>query len=43
MGWESSGGQFDTLPLVLQAKGQDPEYFELPKDLVLEVNLTHPK
>ena len=34
---------FDILPLLLQANGQDPEMFEVPADLVLEVNITHPK
>lgn len=35
--------EFDVLPLILQADGKDPELFELPEDLVLQVELTHPK
>ncbi len=43
MGWKGSGGKFDVLPLVLQASGQDPELFDLPKELVHEVEISHPK
>ena len=31
------------LPLVLQANGQDPEWFDLPSELILEVEILHPK
>ncbi len=34
---------FDLLPLVLQANGGDPELFEIPLEIVLEVSLTHPE
>ncbi|KAK3576127.1 hypothetical protein CHS0354_043096 [Potamilus streckersoni] len=43
LGWKAKGGRFDILPLVLQANGHDPELFEIPPDLVLEVILKHPK
>ncbi|KAK3084578.1 hypothetical protein FSP39_015724 [Pinctada imbricata] len=43
MGWKGKGGMFDILPLVLQANGMDPELFELPPELVLEVYIKHPK
>ena len=43
MGWKGKGGMFDVLPLVLQANGADPELFEIPSDLVLEVTLKHPE
>ncbi|XP_078600036.1 nitric oxide synthase 1-like isoform X2 [Branchiostoma floridae x Branchiostoma japonicum] len=43
LGWKGKNGPFDVLPLVLSANGQDPELFELSKDLVLEVELKHPK
>ena len=39
----SEQGEFDILPLVLQAKGGDPEMFELPPDLIIEAVLTHPE
>ncbi|NXM79089.1 NOS2 protein, partial [Serilophus lunatus] len=43
LGWEPKYGRFDVLPLVLQANGQDPEIFELPPEIVLEVPMEHPK
>ncbi|ETE61210.1 Nitric oxide synthase, inducible, partial [Ophiophagus hannah] len=42
LGWRAKYGCFDVLPLVLQADGQDPELFELPPELVLEVSMEHP-
>ena len=44
LGW--SGGAmtpFDILPLVLQMPGEQPRFFELPPDSVLEVPITHPE
>jgi len=43
MGWKGKGTRFDVLPLILQANGHDPEMFPIPPELVLEVNLKHPK
>ncbi|XP_061788417.1 nitric oxide synthase 1-like isoform X2 [Nerophis lumbriciformis] len=43
LGWKPPKGRFDHLPLLLQANGNDPELFELPEDLILEVPITHPK
>ena len=44
LGWKSkSRSRFDVLPLVLQAHGRDPELFEVPPHLVLEVEMSHPK
>ncbi|XP_021093889.1 nitric oxide synthase, inducible isoform X1 [Heterocephalus glaber] len=43
LGWKPHYGRFDVLPLVLQADGRDPELFEIPRDLVLEVPMEHPK
>ncbi|KAG9340584.1 hypothetical protein JZ751_021406 [Albula glossodonta] len=42
LGWEPKYGLFDVLPLVLQANGGDPQLFEIPPELVLEVPLEHP-
>jgi nitric-oxide synthase, bacterial len=43
LGWqEGAETPFDILPIVIQLAGQPPQMFELPKDLVLEVPLTHP-
>lgn len=43
MGWTPSGGPYDLLPLVIEASGQPPELFEVPRDVVLEVPITHPE
>ncbi|XP_073523877.1 nitric oxide synthase, inducible [Phyllobates terribilis] len=43
LGWKPKYERFEILPLVLQANGEDPELFELPKDLVSEVVIEHPK
>nr|QCX35688.1 Nitric Oxide Synthase 2b [Nautilus pompilius] len=43
LGWKGKNGWFDVLPLVLSANGEDPEMFEIPPELVLEVNLEHPQ
>uniref|UniRef100_A0A8D2LTW8 Nitric oxide synthase, inducible n=1 Tax=Varanus komodoensis TaxID=61221 RepID=A0A8D2LTW8_VARKO len=42
LGWKPRYGRFDVLPWILQANGQDPELFELPPELVLEVPIEHP-
>nr|XP_056721020.1 nitric oxide synthase, inducible [Euleptes europaea] len=42
LGWKPKYGCFDVLPLILQANGQDPELFELPPELILEVSMEHP-
>lgn len=34
---------FDVLPVVLQANGGDPEIFEVPPEIVLEVSISHPE
>ncbi|KAM4648409.1 nitric oxide synthase, inducible isoform 1-T2 [Amazona ochrocephala] len=43
LGWKPKYGRFDVVPLVLQANGQDPEIFEIPPEIVLEVPMEHPK
>ena len=43
MGWKPKYGRFDVLPMVLQANGEDPKLFELPKHLALTVPIRHPK
>lgn len=42
LGWKGKGTEFDILPLVVSANGHDPDYFDYPPDLVLEVPLSHP-
>ncbi|XP_072182138.1 nitric oxide synthase 1-like [Diadema setosum] len=43
LGWKGKGGPFEVLPLVLQADGGEPEMFDIPSDLLLQVPLEHPK
>ncbi|TSK49640.1 Nitric oxide synthase, inducible [Bagarius yarrelli] len=43
LGWTPKYGSFDVLPLVLQANGEDPEIFEIPPELILEVEMEHPQ
>lgn len=43
LGWPGGPGTpFDLLPLVVEAPGERPEFFELPREVVLEVPLSHP-
>lgn len=42
LGWSGEGTRFDVLPLVIQKGNEVPKWFELPKDSVIEVALTHP-
>lgn len=42
-GWQGQGSQFDVLPLIIQMPGQKPQWFELPKEAVLEVPIIHPE
>uniref|UniRef100_A0A673J5Q6 Nitric oxide synthase n=1 Tax=Sinocyclocheilus rhinocerous TaxID=307959 RepID=A0A673J5Q6_9TELE len=43
LGWTPKYGQFDVLPLVLQANSEDPQCFEVPQHLILEVPMEHPQ
>ena len=43
LGWKGKGGRFDVLPWVLQANGEDPDFYDVPPELVLEVKITHPE
>jgi nitric-oxide synthase, bacterial len=43
LGWRGGAGtRFDVLPLVIQFPGRSPRLFELPREAVVEVPLTHP-
>lgn len=42
LGWKGKGTEFDILPLVVSANGHDPDYFDYPPELILEVPLSHP-
>ncbi|ELP65858.1 nitric oxide synthase oxygenase [Streptomyces turgidiscabies] len=43
LGWQGGRqGPFDVLPLVIDAHDDKPRFFELPREVVLEVPITHP-
>jgi nitric-oxide synthase len=43
MGWDPGArGRFDLLPIVIQRPGRPPRWFELPRELILEVPIRHP-
>lgn len=43
LGWQGAGTQFDYLPIILQLPDRDPQWFEIPPDLILEVPFSHPR
>ncbi len=43
LGWDAIGTQFDVLPLIIQMPGEKPQLFNIPKEIVLEVPITHPE
>ena len=44
LGWQGAQeGHFDPLPIVIQMPGQPPRLFELPRDAIMEVALSHPE
>lgn len=42
LGWQPKRTDWDILPMVLSANGNDPELFVYPEDLIIQVPLTHP-
>ncbi|TQF69488.1 nitric oxide synthase oxygenase [Rhodococcus spelaei] len=42
MGWRGEGTHFDLLPLLISVPDEPLQWFEVPRDLVLEVPLEHP-
>ncbi|WP_433747189.1 nitric oxide synthase oxygenase [Falsibacillus pallidus] len=43
LGWKGDGTHFDVLPLVIQVGQNQPVWSEIPKELVLEVEIEHPE
>ena len=43
LGWKGERTPYDVLPLVIQLEGESPRIFEIPKELVKEVTITHPQ
>lgn len=42
LGWHGAETAFDLLPVIIQMPGERPQCFELPREAVLEVPLSHP-
>ncbi|XP_065076781.1 nitric oxide synthase isoform X2 [Ochlerotatus camptorhynchus] len=43
LGWKSKQTEWDILPVVVSANGHDPDYFDYPSELILEVPFSHPQ
>ncbi|SHN68325.1 nitric-oxide synthase [Paenibacillus sp. ov031] len=43
LGWQGEGTPYDVLPLIIQAKGQAPEWYPVPKEDIVEVRIEHPE
>lgn len=43
LGWKGEKTNFDLLPLIIQMDDRSPKWFPIPKDIVLEVEITHPE
>eukprot|EP00794_Sanderia_malayensis_P014272 gene14272-15759_t len=43
LGWKGPGGRFDVLPLVLEPVEGPVEYFDIPEELALQVDIKHPE
>lgn len=43
LGWQGAGTHYDVLPLVVQVDDHALQWFDIPRDLVLEVPITHPE
>lgn len=42
LGWRSEFTEYDVLPLIMKMGSDQPKFYEIPKDLVLEVAIHHP-
>nr|XP_026494938.1 nitric oxide synthase isoform X1 [Vanessa tameamea] len=43
LGWKPPHTAWDILPIVVSADGKDPEYFDIPREIIMEVKMEHPK
>ena len=43
LGWEGKKTAFDLLPLVIQREGEPAQWYAIPEEQVLRVNLVHPE
>ncbi|WP_407270729.1 nitric oxide synthase oxygenase [Radiobacillus sp. PE A8.2] len=42
LGWEGKFGAFDILPLVVQIDEDEPQWMDIPADIIVEVVIEHP-
>ncbi|WP_125666659.1 nitric oxide synthase oxygenase [Paenibacillus baekrokdamisoli] len=42
LGWRGAGTSFDVLPLLVQIGTRAPQWFEIPKSIIMEVPISHP-
>lgn len=43
LGWQGAGGDYDVLPIIIQAQGQAPEWYVIPEQEIIEVQIEHPE
>lgn len=43
LGWKAPRTAWDILPIVVSADGKDPEYFDIPREIIMEVEMEHPQ
>ncbi|MDM5207403.1 nitric oxide synthase oxygenase [Cytobacillus kochii] len=43
LGWEPTYSRFDILPLVIQKNNEEPKWFTIPTELIVEVEIEHPE
>lgn len=43
LGWKGQKTRWDILPIIIEIPGQEPKWFELPEELVLQVPISHPE
>lgn len=43
LGWQGAGGRFDLLPVLIEPAGDRIHVFDVPREAVLEVDISHPE
>ena len=41
MGWKGSGTSFDILPVIIEMPDRPPKLFDIPKEVIMEIPITH--
>ena len=42
LGWKGGNGMHDVLPIVMSGPDKIPRFFELPREIVKTIKITHP-